>query len=195
MNEDITNFPLSWPFGWERTNQYQRKQSQFGKHSIISSARMLENEIRLMRGRHMIISTNLHIRNDGIPYSAQRTPDDSGVAVYFEWKNKPIVFACDKYRTVEDNLWAIVKHIEALRGQERWGVGSLDQAFAGYAALPDPNAKQWWEVLNVSKMASNDEIRMAYLRLAKQHHPDAGGDALMFDQIQKAYDMATGKSK
>ncbi len=195
MNEDITNFPLSWPFGWERTNQYQRKQSQFGRHSIISSARILENEIRLMHGRHMIISTNLRVRNDGIPYSAQKQPDDSGVAVYFDWKNKPIVFACDKYRTVEDNLWAIVKHIEALRGQERWGVGSLDQAFAGYAALPDPNQKQWQEVLNVAKTATNEEIRYAYLQLAKQYHPDAGGDALMFDQIQKAYDLATGKSK
>lgn len=192
MNEDITNYPLSWPFGWERTSYGNRRRSQFGNHSIISSARALENELRLMRGRNMIISSNLKVRADGFPYSNQRTPDDCGVAVYFDWKNKPIVFACDKYRTVEDNLWAIVKHLEALRGQERWGVGSLDQAFAGYAALPDPNGKKWWEVLNVRPDASSDEIRKAYITMVKQYHPDAGGDAVMFDQVQKAYDLATG---
>jgi hypothetical protein len=35
--------------------------------------------------------------------------------------------------------------------------------------------------------------RHAYLRLVKQYHPDAGGDAVMFDQVQKAYDLAIGK--
>lgn len=193
MNDEITNYPLSWPVSWGRTKYFDRKSSQFGKHSIISSARILENEIRLMRGSNMIISTNLRVRNDGIPYSNQRMPDDPGVAVYFDWKKKPIVFACDKYKTVEDNLWAIVKHLEALRGQERWGVGSLDQAFAGYMALPDPEQRNWWEVLHVPQTASNDEIRQAYLRLAKQYHPDAGGDPVVFDQVQKAFDLATGK--
>jgi hypothetical protein len=195
MNEDITNYPLSWPFGWERTDIYKRRPSQFGRHSIISSARQLSNEIRLMRGRDMIISTNLRVRNDGIPYSNQRVPEDPGVAVYFKWKDKPIVFACDKYRSVEDNLWAIVKHIEALRGQERWGVGSLDQAFAGYAALPDPNARPWWEALSVRRDASDEEIRKAYFTLARQYHPDnkETGNEELFVQIQQAYDLAKGK--
>lgn len=194
MNEEITNFPLSWPVGWGRTKHFERKSSKFGKHSIISSARILENEIRLMHGKGMIISTNLRVRNDGLPYSNQRMPDDAGVAVYFEWKKKPIVFACDKYKTVEDNLWAIVKHLEALRGQERWGVGSLDQAFAGYMALPDPVTRKWWEVLGVPSDSDDATIKMAYIRLAKFHHPDAGGDPVLFDQVQKAYDLAIQKA-
>jgi len=141
----------------------------------------------------MIVSTNVRVRNDGLPYSSQKPPDDTGVAVYFDWKGKPICFACDKWRTVEENLWAIARHIDALRGQERWGVGSLDQAFAGYAALPDPETKKWWEVLNIPQTSTNEEIRFAYIRLAKQYHPDAGGDAILFDQIQKAYEQATGR--
>ncbi len=188
MYDDITNYPLAWPFGWERTSPSLRKRSQFGHHSIISSAKSLENEIRLMRGRNMIISSNLRVRNDGLPYSNQRTPDDVGVAVYFDWKNKPIVFATDKYRTVEDNLWAIVKHLEALRGQERWGVGSLDQAFAGYAALPDPNERKWWEVMGVSMNATSEEVDRSYIELAKQYHPDKpGGNHEMFLLLQDAY--------
>lgn len=193
MNEDITNYPLSWPFGWERTSPYTRERSRFGRHSIIQSARALDNEIRLLGGDNYIISTNIKIRADGLPYSNQRTPDDPGVAVYFDWKDKSIVFACDKYTTVEDNLWAIIKHIEALRGQERWGVGSLDQAFAGYAALPAPG-ENWWEILGVSQHASKEEIERAHILLVKQYHPDQpGGNNDMFIRVQQAYELATGK--
>jgi DnaJ-domain-containing protein 1 len=196
MNDDITNYPLSWPFGWERTAPSARERSRFDRHSIIQGARALSKEIARMAGDNYIISTNIKIRADGLPYSNQRTPDDPGVAVYFEWRDKSIAFACDKWTTVEDNLWAIVKHIEALRGQERWGVGSLDQAFAGYAQLPDPDQRNWWEVLNIARTANDAQIKAAYIQLARQYHPDTGangGDPVVFDQVQKAYDLATGK--
>ena len=52
---------------------------------------------------------------------------------------------------------------------------------------------KWWEVLEVDRDAPDATIRKAYFRLANIHHPDKGGDALMFDQVQKAYDLATGK--
>lgn len=205
MNDDITNYPLSWPVNQTRTEPDKRRRAAFStrsrgftygpakKHSIAESARELELEIKRMGGSNMIISSNLKVKANGMPYSAQRTPDDPGVAVYFNWSKRDLVFACDKWLFIEDNLWAIVKHIEALRGQERWGVGSLDQAFAGYAALPDPDARAWWEVLFIDKTANNEQIRAAYLRLAKQYHPDAGGDPVIFDQVQKAYDLAMGK--
>lgn len=208
MSEDITNYPLSWPVFQPRTKPQDRERARFGtrssigyagnyvsgrKHTISESARELEQEIRRMGGSDMIISSNLRVKANGLPYSGQRTPDDPGVAVYFKWHKKDLAFACDKWLSIEDNLWAIVKHIEALRGQERWGVGTLDQAFAGYTALPDPDALQWFQVLHVSPNASNEEIRRAYLQLVRQHHPDAGGDSLMFDQVQKAYDTAIGK--
>lgn len=203
MNEkDITNYPLSYPTSQPRTEAHKRKRASFTtrrngfsygppkKHSIAESALELSAEIRRMGGKDMIISSNLKVKANGMPYSGQKTPDDPGVAVYFKWKERDLVFACDKWLAVEDNLWAIVKHIEALRGQERWGVGSLDQAFAGYMALPDPELKQWWEVLHVDKTASNEEIYQAFIRLAKQYHPDVGGDAVLFDQVKKAYDLA-----
>lgn len=73
---------------------------------------------------------------------------DRGAAVYFEMKGKPVSLACDKWNRVEDNIWAIAKHIEALRGQQRWGVGSIEQAFRGYTALPaigESSASEWWK--------------------------------------------------
>lgn len=207
MNEDITNFPLYWPNNQPRTEPSKRKRAAFStrssrfsygparKHSVAESAGELEAEIRRMGGKNMVISSNLKVKANGMPYSSQHAPDDPGVAVYFEWHKLNPVFPCDKRLSVEDNLWAIVKHIEALRGQERWGVGSLDQAFAGYAQLPDPDAKEWREVLFVPRDSDNETIRRQYITLAKQYHPDAGGDPILFDQIRKAYDLAMGKSR
>jgi len=210
MNEDITNYPLSWPNNQPRTNPQDRKHARFltqsrhsdysgyrpgRKHTVSESARELEHEIRLLGGDEMIISSDLRVKANGLPYSSQRTPDDPGVAVYFQWHDRDLVFACDKWTSIEDNLWAIVKHIEALRGQERWGVGSLDQAFAGYAALPDPNDRKWWEVLNIRPDANNEEIKQAYRNKAREYHPDnkETGNEDLFRQVQNAYELAMGR--
>jgi hypothetical protein len=185
---NVTAYPLTWPQGWKRVESHRRTASGFGPHSISECADKIISEERLMPGHRCVISTNLHVRLDGLPYSNQRQPDDSGAAVYFQYKDKPIVFACDRWRKVEENLWAIAKHLEALRGQERWGVGNLEQAFQGYLALPAP--RQWWTVLGVSPQASDDEVRAAYRALARQTHPDAGGEQDAFVRVQAAYERA-----
>ena len=46
----------------------------------------------------------------------------------------------------------------------------------------------YYSILGVPKGASEEEIKKAYRKLAMQHHPDRGGDAAKFQQIQEAYD-------
>ncbi len=203
--EMTNNYPLSFPSHQPRTRPQDRKRATFikrrtpyfgssssGKHTVAESAKELKAELKRMGADSMIISSNLKVKLDGIPYSGQKNPDDPGVAVYFNWKNKPYVFACDKFTTVEDNLWAIVKHIDAMRGQDRWGVGSLEQAFTGYMALPDPNAKTWWEELNLPQTATLEDVAQAYRSMALIYHPDnpKTGDPEIFIRIQKAYEEA-----
>jgi len=195
MDENSTRaYPLYWPESWPRTESNKIKRAQFKDRSVFTARRELESEVRKFGGRELIISSNLKLNLDGTLRSGQKQPADKGVAIFFERKNEPMALACDVYSTVEDNLWALVRTLEALRQIERDGSPALiNRAFRGFAALPDPDARKWWEVLGVDRDAPDATIRKAYFRLANIHHPDKGGDAVMFDQVQKAYDLATGK--
>lgn len=185
----ITAYPLAWPMGWVRTKF--RSRSEFGAHSLANASQEVLRQLRLLGASRVVISTNIELRQDGLPYSGRKAPNDPGAAIYFSLKGKPLVLACDKWHSVEDNVWAIAKHIDALRGQNRWGVGSVEQAFAGYTALPQPKAKgNWWEVLGVARSSNLDQINAAFRSLAKQHHPDAGGDADRFIEIKEALEEA-----
>ena len=44
-----------------------------------------------------------------------------------------------------------------------------------------------YETLGVAANATPDEIKSAFRKLAKQHHPDTGGDTNKFQQINEAY--------
>lgn len=48
--------------------------------------------------------------------------------------------------------------------------------------------KDPYTILGVSKGSSDSEIKSAYRKLAKKHHPDTGGDQQTFAEISSAYD-------
>lgn len=52
-----------------------------------------------------------------------------------------------------------------------------------------------YDVLKVSKNATDSEIKQAYRNLAKQYHPDKGGDKEMFQKIQEAYNTLSDPKK
>lgn len=55
--------------------------------------------------------------------------------------------------------------------------------------------RDYYEVLGVKKEASADEIKKAYRKLAKEHHPDKGGDENLFKEISEAYETLSDPSK
>lgn len=52
-----------------------------------------------------------------------------------------------------------------------------------------------YQTLSVARNASQDEIKSAFRRLAKQHHPDIGGDPNKFKAINEAYGVLGDATK
>lgn len=191
----IEAHPLYWPQGQERTISFLRQQSKFKSTFAVARDELLREVERLrgrcFRGGDPILSTNVALRQDGLPYANQREPDDPGVAVYFEYKKKQMCFACDKYRKVWENMVAIRKTIEAIRGIERWGSSDMmERAFQGFAALPPASDQAWWDVLGISRHAARHEIESAYRRRRSETHPDHGGNADEFHRVTRVYEEA-----
>ncbi len=164
------------------------------ERSMEDATTVLRAELGRLGASSVVISTNVELRRDGLPMSNRLSPRDPGAAVYFTFKGKPVVLACDKWKRVEDNLWAIAKDIEAQRGRERWGVGNIEQAFAGYLRLPAPGQASfgtWYSILGVPHSATFDEARAAYLVKAKLAHPDMpGGSNESMRALNVAWDQA-----
>jgi hypothetical protein len=189
-------YPLQWPAGRERRPDWKREVSNFD--TSMSKARdSLFNELKLLGARHVVLSSNVPLRLDGKPYASFPAIRDPAVAVYFSYREKQMCFACDRWNKVEDNIQAIRKTIEALRGIARWGTGDMLQAaFTGFAALPAPivagMTRPWREVLRFAPEAvvSADMVRARYRALASLEHPDKGGTDAKMSELNAARDEA-----
>lgn len=207
---EITAYPLCWPHGWRRTPAHKRTRARFvGKKSSYPEGgswrpaqsltieqgitRLLDELERMgIQRSTVVISSDLRLRNDGLPYSSQATAKlDQGVAVYWRDGKQTRAMAIDRYDRIADNLGAIAATVEAMRAIERHGGAEiLDRAFTGFLALPNPARDELpHNVLGVSETANEAEIRYAYNRLAAQHHPDkAGGSSTQMARINAARD-------
>ena len=163
-------YPLKWPNGKPRS---KRQDTSRFNVSMAKARDDLFNELRLMGARYVVLSMNVPLRQDGLPYANFKQPDDKGVAIYFEYKGNGVCFACDRWNKVEDNVQAIKKTIEALRGISRWGTGDMvDAAFQGFEALPAPNSGEWFNILDVAPPASLEQIRLAFKHKYQQAETD-----------------------
>lgn len=188
-------YPLSWPAGWKRTQSFSRKRAMFHGTStrngynnqpyktkepltLGGALGRLQGEMRRLgvADQDWLVSSDLRVRLDGLTYSQQAQPSDPGVAVYFRRGKKDLVLACDVWTRIADNIAAIAAHIECIRGIERYGVGTMDQAFAGYAALP-AKGTTWRTTLGFApeQTVTRAEVDAAFKQRARDSHPDIEG--------------------
>lgn len=199
----VDAYPLDWPDEntWprnerpERSNFHTKAGGKVGNRpkTIEEARKELERELDLLGVSNPIISTNVPVRkSDGKPYSNAKEPDDSGVAVYFTQDGEARCIPCDKWDRVADNIYAIAKTINALRGIDRWGTKQIIQAaFSGFKALPEnAGGMKWWNVLGVEKDTRGEQVKRAFKKKIKKAHPDAGGSTEEFQQVKRAYDQA-----
>lgn len=201
--------PLSWPAGWKRTPVLERTRARFSKSgtrgysggswqgsralTINEAVNRVRSELSRMKlsDDDLVINTDLKLRLDGLPMSNQREPEDPGAAVYWRdstqegWPMR--CMAIDRYERVADNLAAIAATLDAMRAIERHGGAEiLNRAFTGFAALEN-QSKPWHVVLGVPETADDEHVRTAYRRARSAFHPDRGGDAVAFNDVQQAW--------
>lgn len=195
-DEAIPRYPLAWPMGWPRTPRYKQQRASFKSFrqavSVYVGTQRLETQLDMLGARNPTLSTNLSLRLDGRPRT-EGEPDDPGAAVYFTFKGKATTMACDRWDRVADNIAAIAAHVDALRRVDRYGVGSLEQALAGYKALPADTAADWRKVLGFPTDArvSAEAVHNRYRELSKATHPDTpDGNHEMFIHLGRAKEFA-----
>ena len=197
-------YPLQWPPGMPRTTY--RTHPKFGSHFSKDRDSVIW-QLKKRGASQIVITSALPVRRDGLPYAATGA-EDPGIAVWFVRKGKEGVIACDNWIRVADNLRAIDKSLEALRGLDRWGCAQIvEQAFAGFAALPPgddpggpalPVVRPWREVLGGFPAGLDDDDLFAlakarHRKLISEAHPDLGGDPARAAEINAAFDAATAE--
>jgi len=55
--------------------------------------------------------------------------------------------------------------------------------------------KDYYKILNINRESSQDEIKKAFRKLSKKHHPDKGGDENVFKEMSEAYDTLSDPQK
>jgi hypothetical protein len=190
--DPITAYPLYWPEGRPRTESSHRKKSEF-KPSFARCRDELMKELQRMGAQRPILSTNIPVRLDGLPYAGTAEPRDPGVAVYFDYKKRPMCFACDRFRTVRENVRAIGLTIAAIRAIERYGSSDMmERAFKGFTALPEKAGEYWRDVLEIPADArpTAEDIEKAFRFQAHVKHPDKGGTLDEWTQLINARENA-----
>lgn len=182
-------YPLHWPDGFPRT---ERKIDSRFKTTLQAALKNVNHSMQLFSSdsgkkvTDITISSNVTL--------GMQNPKESGVAIWFTWDESHLCIAIDRYTKVEDNLQAIHHVIEARRTELRHGgLHIVRQTFRGFKALPESTGKKrWYQVLKVERIATQDQIKVAYKERAKETHPDVnGGSVELFQEVQKAYEEAT----
>lgn len=177
-----TSFPLRWPEGWTRTLAKDRRRARFASYrralTVAMACDRLYAELKRLGVNldSVILSTNVRPTLRGTPASNAAEPGDPGAACYFAIGGVARVLACDTWDRLADNIAAIGAHIDAIRRIDRYGVGTLDQLFEGFRALPAKGGT-WRSMLGFGPddRPSVEAVQRAFRERAGDAHPDRPG--------------------
>jgi DnaJ family protein A protein 2 len=78
---------------------------------------------------------------------------------------------------------------------EHFGGGGMPGGMPGRGGREDVDTTKLYETLGVEKTATKKDIRKAYMKLSRTHHPDKGGDEHKFKEISAAYEILSDEEK
>ncbi len=200
---DPTRYPLVWPFGRPRCTNRQpakfttrrvRGNRTYATNEPVTLAEAMERlEVEIERlgvARSAVLSSNIALGVSGKPLGNATRGIDPGVCLYFTLKGQPHALPCDRFEHVEQNIAALAAHIEATRAIERYGVADVRDIYAGFQALPPPVERSWRDVLGATRLDGLPAVELKYRRLRRDTHPDKGGSAEAFNEVERAWEAA-----
>lgn len=105
--------------------------------------------------------------------------------VRFVLRGIPITIQCSTQASYGNNLRCVFYAVQAMRMNEVRGIA--DTMKNAYAQLAAPAAERDpYEVLGLRPDAATEIVKAAYRALVLRHHPDQGGDAEAFKEIDEA---------
>ncbi len=141
----------------------------------------LSRELRLIGARRVVLELAIsesEIRLDGQPYARARARHP-GVVLSFESDHGPLRYATAEFETWQANLRAIALGLEALRKVDRYGIAKRGEQYRGYRQIESggPSAERGRALIH-----KHGDVRRALMAT----HPDHGGDAAAFADVQAA---------
>ena len=107
--------------------------------TMVDARDRLADELDQLRAAYVVLSTNVELRLDGKPRAGASEPADPRCRPLLPAQGQADRPGLRPVTHRSRRTWAaIAAHLDATRTIERHGVGTLEQMFAGFLALPPP---------------------------------------------------------
>lgn len=183
----------SWPGGVSEMHR-DRQHSPF-RAPFARTAEELGRELRMLGARRVVVEIALEERDfrttDGLPRAQSRARHPGVVVSIADSDHGSMRYACDKFRTWQENLRGIAKGMEAQRLLARYGIAERGEQYAGWKQLAQTtmSTAEASAILRRHAAIDADEAmdpRAMYRRALQRAHPDHGGTTDALAEVQNA---------
>lgn len=170
--------PLHWPNTKDATRPMMRSlNSSYPLNLTLREAlAYLEDEVKELAPQAAILYSNIeHLNNERMRRKINPEP---GVTLELKVANKNYYIACDRWVSIEQNLYSLHLGIRAIRNLVKWGLADLDVAMHGFAAIKqriesqdnsdsEAEFEEWMVQLGLGPTATLEDAQAVYRRRAK----------------------------
>lgn len=193
--------PLNWPDGQPATPRAsQRNDHGFqGTLSLEESIGYLDDELSGLQSNAVL---SLDVEQPLSGRLRKKTGSRTGAALHLKYHGRNYVVACDRWQTVEANVYALHLALRHWRNMERWGIAAFPVLLKGFepgqrhtADIQEEPALSWMQGLGLGTTATLEDAIAVYHRRAKQAARDS--DALvqlnqMMEQARAHFNKSGG---
>src|SRR5437762_6375592 len=121
-----------------------------------------------------------------------QTLEERTVILRYTKNNKEVVLRMGKQSRAVDNLRVLYLAVEAMRMNEKRGIGEIIES--AYVQLAGPEKeKNPYEILGIREDAPLEVAEAVYKAKAMKVHPDSGGSMEQMEILNKAIEVIRGK--